>query len=131
MITLSQNIFLPICSWIKHSLTGTSASPSGPEIFLLHGISLGLYGNLLKDHLDTTLVDAPVSYTASTTMLLTLTLYRITMPKLTSPIRLPVLCSHLVNLSYYHCTTDYQATVLPAPWSRLILEFWRMLLHSP
>ena len=51
-MTLSLNIFLPICSWTKHSPTGTSASLLVPEIFLLHFISLGLFFYMM---------DAPVS----------------------------------------------------------------------
>ena len=56
---------------MKHSPAGINASPPAPEIFLLHGISLALSGNLSKNHFDMILIDAPVSYRAPTTMLLT------------------------------------------------------------
>ena len=69
---------------MKHSPTGTSASPPAPEMFILHGINLGLFGKLLKNHLDMTLMDAPVSYRTSTAMLLNLILYMIALSRLTS-----------------------------------------------
>ena len=56
--------------------------PSSPEMYLLHEIKLGLLSKLLKIWHDITLMDAPVSYKASTAMLFILTLYRMALPKL-------------------------------------------------
>ena len=58
------------------------------ELFLLHIINLGLLYSLSEKHLDMTLIDAPVLHSASTSRLLTLTLYMYSMmlSKLTSSI---------------------------------------------
>ena len=71
---------------MKHSPTGTSASPPLPEILLLYFISFGLFCNLSKKCLDMTLMDAPVSHRASTSKLFALTFYKITFAKLISSI---------------------------------------------
>ena len=84
-MSLSQNVLFPICSWMKHSPTGTSASPPASEMILLHPISFGLFCNLSK-WLEMTLMDMPVSYRASTSKLFTLTLYNITFAKFISSI---------------------------------------------
>ena len=47
--TLSLNTLLPICSWTMHLPTGFSALPPTPEIYLSHGMSLGLMGSVLKN----------------------------------------------------------------------------------
>ena len=78
-MTLSLNVFLPICSWMKHSPAGTSASPPALEMILVHLISLGLLCNHSKKHLDMTLIDTPVLYNVSTSKSLTLILYSMTL----------------------------------------------------
>ena len=55
-----------------------------PETVLLHLINFGLFSNLLKNHCDITLTDAPVSYNASILVLFTLTLYKIELSEFTS-----------------------------------------------
>ena len=74
-ITLSLNVFFLICNWMKHSLTAMSVPPPASKIILLHLINSGLFLNLLKNHFDITLIDTPVSYSALTSVLLTLILY--------------------------------------------------------
>ena len=46
--TLSLNTLLPICSWTQHFPTGFSASPPTPAVYLSHGMSKGLMGNVSK-----------------------------------------------------------------------------------
>ena len=55
-----------------------------PETVLLHLINFGLFFNLLKNHSDITLIDAPVSYNASIFVLFTLNLYNIALSEFTS-----------------------------------------------
>ena len=69
---------------MKHSPTGMSVPPPASEIFLLHLINFGLFLNLLKKHFDITLIDTPASYSASTSVLLTLVLYSIAVSEFTS-----------------------------------------------
>ena len=83
-ITLSLNILLPICNWMKYSPTGISVPLPAPDTVLLHLISFGLFPNLLKNLCDITLIDAHVSYNASIFVLFTLTLYKIALSEFTS-----------------------------------------------
>ena len=91
-IILSLNVFLPICSWMKHYPVHTTASPPAPEMFLIQLISLGLLCILSKKCLDMTLIDTPVSYSASTSRFFTLTLYSMTLSRLTSSIVTSLIC---------------------------------------
>ena len=77
MITLSLNVFFLICNWTKHSPTGESVPPPAPEIVLLHLINFGLFFNLSKNCFDITLIDTSVSYSTSTSALMTLILYKV------------------------------------------------------
>ena len=67
-----------ICNWTKHSPTRMSVLPPASKIVLLHLISLGLFFLIYwKNHCDITLIDTLVLYSASITVLFTLTLYNI------------------------------------------------------
>ena len=83
-ITLSLNILFPICNWAKYFPTELSIPLPAPTIFLLHLINFGLFSNLLKNHCDIILLDAPVSYNASIFVLMTLILYKIELSESTS-----------------------------------------------
>ena len=55
-----------------------------PEIFPLRLINFGLFLNLSKDRFDSTLIDVPILYSASTSVFLTLILYSIAVSAFTS-----------------------------------------------
>ena len=61
-----------------------SFHPPAPEIFLLHLINFGLFLNLPKKLFLNTLIEAPVLYSTSTSVLLTLILYSVAVSEFTS-----------------------------------------------
>ena len=66
--------------------------PPAPQMLLLNPISFGVFCNLLKKHLDTMLMDMPVSWRTSASLLFTLTLYNITFAKFISSIVTSWIC---------------------------------------
>ena len=113
-----------------------------PEIFLLHLIIFSLFLNLSKNHFDLTLIDTPVLYSVSTSVLLTLNLYRFVVSEFTSPMVMSlmnlssqseselVLLSCMALMSCSTCSIEYVVSLNLLESATLMLEMLLILWHS-